>query len=170
MSNSQGNPCRACSTGQHCCSRLNGLMLSAEEFRAHFEAHREELSIRQSNRVIIVSSKEGGACPHWTPDGCRIYLHRPVDCRVFPYITARVIEKQNEVKIVFHSRSDCPLKDQLYPHMPEADIKRLLTRLGKSMYGSSKAIVVQYERGFISRLQNRIEAAISRRLYRTGHQ
>jgi hypothetical protein len=54
--------------------------------------------------------------------------------------------------------------------MPEAEIKRLLTVLGKSMYGSTKAIVVQYERGFISRLQNRIEAAISRRLYRTGHQ
>jgi Fe-S-cluster containining protein len=149
---------------------LSGLVLSADEFRAHFEAHREGLLITHSNRVVIVSSKEGGACPHWGQEGCRIYLHRPVDCRVFPYITARVIEKLSHVKIVFHSRSDCPLKDQLYPHMPEAEIRRLLTRLGNSMYGATKPVVVQYERGFVSRLRNRIEAAISRRLYRTGQQ
>src|SRR6266702_5146680 len=117
------------------------------------------------NKVIIVSSKKGNACPHWGPDGCRIYLQRPIDCRVFPYITALVIEKRSKVKIVFHSRSDCPLKDRLYLNMPETDIKQLLMELGKSMYGPTKAIVVQHERGFISRLQNRVEAAISRRLY-----
>jgi Fe-S-cluster containining protein len=168
MNNLQGNPCLACSTGQHCCSRLSGLVLSADEFMRLFEAHQKELSIKQSNKVIIVSSIHGNACPHWGPDGCRIYLHRPIDCRVFPYITALVIEKRSKVKIVFHPKSDCPLKDQLYRNMPEADIKRLLTELGKSMYGSTKAIDVQRERGFISRLQNRVEAAISRRLYRTG--
>jgi len=169
MNNIQRNPCLACSTGQHCCSRLSGLVLSADEFKTLFKGHREELSIRQSNRVVIVSSKEGNACPHWGPDGCRIYLRRPIDCRVFPYITALVIEKRTKVKIVFHSRSNCPLKDQLYRNMPEADIRQLLTELGKSVCGSTKSIVVQRERGFISRLQNRVEAAISRRLYQTGH-
>ncbi len=165
MSSVKGNPCLACSTGQHCCSRLSGLVLSADEFRTLFKSHREELAIKQSNKVIIVSSKKGNACPHWGPDGCRIYLQRPIDCRVFPYITALVIEKRSKVKIVFHSRSDCPLKDRLYLNMPETDIKQLLMELGKSMYGPTKAIVVQHERGFISRLQNRVEAAISRRLY-----
>jgi Fe-S-cluster containining protein len=142
-------------------------VLGADEFTTLFEGHREQLAIKQANKVFIVSSKEGGACPHWGPDGCRVYEQRPVDCRVFPYITALVIESRSRVKIVFHSRSDCPLKEQLYPDMPEADIKRLLTEWGKSMYGSTKAIVVCYEQGFFSRLQHRIEAAISRRLYRT---
>ncbi|MBK5273437.1 MAG: YkgJ family cysteine cluster protein [Desulfuromonadales bacterium] len=169
MSNIQGNPCLACITGQHCCSRLSGLVLSADEFRLFFEGHRKELSIKQSNKAIIVSSINGNACPHWGESGCRIYLHRPIDCRVFPYVTARIIEKRSTVKIVFHSRSDCPLKNQLYRTMPEADIRNLLTELGKSVYGSAKSIVVQHERGYISRLQNRIEAAISRRLYQTGH-
>jgi Fe-S-cluster containining protein len=148
---------------------LSGLVLSAEEFRALFKAHQPGLSIRQANNIMIVSAKEGGACPHWGANGCRIYQHRPIDCRVFPYITAHVIEKRSKVKIVFHSRSDCPLKDQLYRDMPEADIKNLLTELGKSVYGSTKPILVQHERGVISRLRNRIEAAISRRLYRAGH-
>lgn len=170
MSNYRGNPCLSCSTGQHCCSRLSGLVLSADEFRRFFEGHRKELSIKQSNGVMIVSSTHGNACPHWGPDGCRIYLQRPIDCRVFPYITALVIEKRTKVKIVFHSRSDCPLKEQLYPNMPEADIRQLLTELGKSVYGPAKSIVVQHERGFIARLQNRVEAAISRRLYRSSHQ
>lgn len=166
MSNTQGNPCLACSTGQHCCIRLSGLLLSANEFITLFKYHQEKLSIKQSNKVTIVSSKEGNACPHWGPSGCRIYQQRPIDCRVFPYITARIIEKRSTVKIVFHSRSDCPLKDQLFLHMPEADIKNLLIEFGKNVYGSTKTIVVSHERGFISRFRNRVEAAISRRLYR----
>ncbi len=169
MSNIQGNPCLACSTGQHCCSRLSGLVLSADEFSRFFDAHRKELSIRQSNKVIIVSAADGKACPHWGPGGCRIYGERPIDCRVFPYVTARIIEKRSKVKIVFHSRSDCPLKEQLYRNMPEADIKHLLIEFGNDVYGSTKTIVVQRERGIISRVRNRIEAAISRRLYKSGH-
>jgi Fe-S-cluster containining protein len=169
MDNIQVNPCLACSTGQHCCSRLSGLVLSADEFRTHFEGHRKELSVTHANKVVIVSSTNETACPHWEPGGCRIYRQRPIDCRVFPYVTARIIEKRSKVKIVFHSRSDCPLKDQLYRTIPEADIRNLLLELGKSVYGSAKTIFVLHERGFISRLQNRVEAAISRRLYRAGH-
>ena len=168
-SGEQKNPCLACSTGQHCCSRLSGLVLSADEFRTLFKRRQDGLSIKQSNKVFIVSSKNGTACPHWGPDGCRIYLQRPIDCRVFPYVTAQIIEKRSAVKIVFHSRSDCPLKDPLYLNMPETEIRQLLMELGKSMYGSTKSIVVQHERGFFSRLQHRIEAAVSRRLYRTRH-
>ena len=166
MSNNQGNPCLACSTGQHCCSRLSGLVLSADEFRQFFEGHRKELSIRQSNKVIIVSAADGKACPHWGESGCRIYGQRPIDCRVFPYVTARIIEKRTKVKIVFHSRSDCPQKEQLFLNMPEADIRSLLIAFGKSVHGAAKPIVVQHERGFISRLRNRVEAAINRRLCR----
>jgi Fe-S-cluster containining protein len=147
---------------------LSGLVLSPDEFKAHFKRHREELAIKQSNKVFVVSSQKGGGCPYWGPDGCQIYLQRPIDCRVFPYVTARIIENRSNVKIVFHSRSDCPLKDQLYLKMPESDIRNLLMELGKSVYGSTKTIVVQHERGIISRFRNRIEAAISRRLYKSG--
>ena len=169
MSNIQGNPCVACSTGQHCCLRLSGLVLSVDEFRRLFAGHQENLSIKQSNRVIIVSSIKGTACPHWAQNGCRVYPQRPIDCRVFPYVTVHIIEKRSKVKIVFHSRSDCPMKDQLYLNMPQADIKNLLIEFGKSVYGSTKSIIVQHEGGFISRCKNRVEAAISRRLYRSGH-
>ena len=165
MSNTQGNPCLACSTGQHCCIRLSGLLLSADEFRTLFKDHQEKLSIRQSNRVTIVSTQKGNACPHWGENGCRIYGQRPIDCRVFPYVTARIIEKRSTVKIVYHSRSDCPLKEQLFLNMPEADIKKLLKEFGKVVYGSAKSIDVQHERGCLSRFRNRVEAAISRRLY-----
>jgi Fe-S-cluster containining protein len=169
MSNTHENPCVTCSTNQQCCSRLSGLVLSEDEFRSLFKGHRKELSVKRSNKSVIVSSKNGIACPHWGIDGCRIYLDRPIDCRVFPYITTHVIEKRKKVKIVFHSRSDCPQKDRLYLIMPEADIKALLMSFGKNMYGATKTIIVQYEKGVISQLRNRVEAAISRRLYQEGH-
>jgi Fe-S-cluster containining protein len=169
MNNIQDNPCLACSTDQHCCSRLSGLVLSADEFRRFFEGHRNKLSIRQSDKVIIVSAADGKACPHWGTNGCRIYGQRPIDCRVFPYVTTHIIEKRSRIKIVFHSRSDCPLKEKLILNMPEADIRNLLIEFGKSVYGSTRPIVVQHERGFVSRLLNRLEAAISRRLHRAGH-
>jgi len=93
------NPCLACSTDQHCCSRVSGLMLSEGEFRKHFASHLQELIVRRSRKVVYVSSKSGGSCPHWGVDGCRIYLERPIDCRVFPYIPTHVIEKEDQIKI-----------------------------------------------------------------------
>ncbi len=169
MGNIQNNPCLACSTGQHCCIRLSGLLLSADEYRTLFEGHRDVLAVRQANKVTIVSTREGHACPHWGPSGCGVYLQRPIDCRVFPYVTVHVIEKRSKVKIVFHPKSDCPMKEQLFRIISQAEIKRLLIDFGKNVFGPAKTIVVQQEGGFISRLRNRVEAAISRRLYRARH-
>jgi Fe-S-cluster containining protein len=164
MSNVQNNPCLACSTNQHCCSRVSGLLLSEEDFRRHFDRHQAELSVRRSGKVVIVSSKGGGPCPHWGKDGCRIYGERPIDCRVFPYIPTHIIDKGNRVKIVYHGRIDCPLKAELFLLMPEAEIKSLLTAFGRKLYGETRTIVVQRENGVITRLFNRIEAAIYRRM------
>jgi|GEM_PF-674436 len=152
------NQCLNCSTNQHCCSKVSGLMLSRTEYSTHFKSHHRELTVRTSQRVVIVSSKNGGPCPHWGADGCRIYQERPIDCRVFPYTLTHIIEKGKEVKIVFHDRSDCPQKKGLFPLAPEAGIIALLTEFGRKMYGVETTIMVQHENGIVSRFFNRIDS------------
>ncbi|HZV81857.1 MAG TPA: YkgJ family cysteine cluster protein [Geobacteraceae bacterium] len=166
MSTVTNNPCLACPTNQHCCSRLSGLLLSEDEFRRHFAGHRDGLSVRRSGKVVSVSAKSGGPCPHWGNDGCRIYRERPIDCRVFPYIPYRIIDRGERIKIVFHTRSDCPQKESLFLQMPEAEVKALLLAFGRQLYGETRTIVVQQETGIFSRIRTRIEAAIFRRLHR----
>jgi Fe-S-cluster containining protein len=141
-------------------------MLTKSEFNKLFKSHEQELLVRQSNKVVVVSSEEGGACPHWGKGGCRIYQDRPIDCRVYPYIMTRVIEKRNKVKIVFHARTDCPQKDRMYALMSETDASALVREFGKKLYGKDKTIIVQCEKGLVSRLRNRIETAISRRRFK----
>jgi len=166
MGDVKSNPCLACSTNQHCCSRVSGLMLSEDEFGRHFARHQDELSVWRSHKVVTVSAKNGGPCPHWGQDGCRIYGERPIDCRIFPYVPIYVIDRGSRVKIVFHSRSDCPQKGNLFLLMPEAGVKKLLMALGRNLYGETRAIVVQQEKGMLSRVCNRIEAAVFRRISR----
>ena len=91
-----------------------------------------------------------------------IYISRPTDCRVFPYVTTHVIEKRNKIKITFHSRSDCPKKDRLYLLMPEAEIRMLLTEFVRKTFGEKKTIIVLHEDEVASRLRNRIKAALGR--------
>lgn len=162
MSTTRDNPCIGCSTNQHCCSKLSGLVLAEEEFHRLFHHHEAELSIQWSNKVAVVSTKHGGPCPHWRQEGCRVYPDRPIDCRVFPYVTTQVIEKRGEIRITFHSRSDCPKKERLFLLMPEAEIRSLLAAFGKKAYGETGTIVVQHEDEIAARLRNRIRAAITR--------
>jgi len=166
MSNIPGNPCVACTTNQHCCTRLSGLILTQKEFDALFKSHAEGLLVRHADKIVIVSTRDGGACPHWSKGGCRIYQDRPIDCRIFPYILTRVIEKRNKVKIIFHTRTDCPQKDILYALMPEAAARALAMEFGKNIFGEKKTIIVERERGLFSQLRIRIETAISRRRFR----
>jgi Fe-S-cluster containining protein len=141
-------------------------MLSEDEFERHFAARLPTLIMRRSRKLVIVSCRDQGPCPHWGREGCGIYLDRPIDCRVFPYIPTHVVEKGKRVKIVFHGRSDCPQKNRLFPLMPEAEIRALLVALGQKLYGETKAVVVRHEKGLVSRIYNRIEAALYRRLNR----
>lgn len=166
MSNVPANPCSACATNQHCCSRLSGLILMQKEFDVLFKSRAEGLLVRQANKVVIVSTKDGGACPHWAKGGCKIYQDRPIDCRIFPYIMTRVIEKKNKVKIIFHTRTDCPQKDKMFVLMPEAAVRALIMEFGKRIYGEDKTIIVECEKGLLSQLRIRIETAISRRRFR----
>lgn len=169
MSNTKDNPCIECSTNQHCCSKLSGLFLVEEEFNQYFKKHETNLEVTWSNKIAVISVKQGGPCPHWGKDGCRIYLDRPIDCRVFPYVTTQIIENRNKIKITFHSRSDCPKRDSLYLLMPEAEIRMLLTTFGKKAFGENKTVIVRHEDEIASRLRNRIKAAISRQWRKIRH-
>lgn len=156
------NPCASCSTNQHCCSRLSGLILAQDEFNKLFKSRSEALSVRRAGKVVIVSAADGGACPYWGKGGCRIYRDRPIDCRIFPYILTRVIERRKSVKIIFHTRTDCPRKDVLYALMPLLQAKALAAEFGQKAYRGDKTINVQCQKGPVSRFLNRIESALSR--------
>jgi hypothetical protein len=143
---------------------LSGLLLGEEEFDRHFAPHRDRLSVHRSGRAFVVSAKSGDSCPHWGAGGCRIYRERPIDCRVFPYVLFRIIDRGKSVRIVFHDRSDCPHKDQLFLQIPEGEVTALLLAFGKMLYDDGRAIVVVRETGIFSRLRTRVEAAVWRRL------
>lgn len=159
---SNDNPCTGCSTNQHCCSKLSGLFLNEREFNLHFRNHEAQLEVKRSKNIAIVSTKQGGPCPHWGKEGCGIYLDRPTDCRVFPYVTTHVIAKRNKIRITFHNRSDCPKKDSLYLLIHEAEIRILLADFVRQTFGGKKPITVLNEDEVASRLRNRIRAAIGR--------
>ena len=141
-------------------------MLTQNEFNALFKSRAEGLWVRQARNVVIVSARDGGACPFWGKDGCRIYQDRPMDCRVYPYILTRVIEKRNNAKIIFHTRTDCPQKDRLYELMPEAAARALALEFGEKIFGKDTAIIVEREKGLLSKLRIRIETMASRRRFK----
>jgi Fe-S-cluster containining protein len=156
-----GNPCEGCTVS--CCLKM-GLFLPKAEFSQHFQRHEESLVIRQIGKIFVVSPKEGQVCPYLDNGGCRIYHERPIDCRVYPYIMSHIIEKRNKVKIVFHTRSDCPKKSTLYRLMPESEARALIIAFGKKIYGESKTIIAHRESGMLSQFCNRFEARLSRSL------
>jgi len=143
-----------------------GLLLSPDEFNRLFKSHVEDLIVRRSNNVLVLLPKEGHACPHFENGACRIYNERPIDCQVYPYVIRHVIEKRTKVKIVFHTRSDCPQKSILYTLVTEAQARALIVKFGKRLYGANKAIVVHREDSIVSQWLNRFDAAIFRRWHR----
>jgi len=161
MTDIHENPCKGCT--RNCCIPM-GLFLSEDEYLNHFQQYSDGLLFRRSQKIIVATPKEGLACPHLEHGGCRIYHERPIDCRVYPYVLIHMIERLRKVKIVFHTRTDCPQKDRLYQIMPESEARALLMALGKKVYGEEKSIIVCREGGIASRVRNRIEAAIFRRL------
>jgi Fe-S-cluster containining protein len=164
MSTVNDNPCVACTT--NCCTIKGwcGLMLTKDEFEEHFKSHAEGILIRQSDKYVVISSKEGRVCPHLEDGGCRIYQDRPIDCRLYPYVMRFVSENAKKVKIAFHTRSDCPQKKTML--LPEADARALVMEFGKKVFGEDKTIIVQREKGLVSRLRIRIETTISRRRFK----
>lgn len=166
MSEDHGNPCVECiKSSKHGCCALKGacgLMLTNDEYDRHFKAHAEGLEIRQSKKFHIISSKEGLICPHFENGACGIYHDRPLDCRLYPYVMRRFIERGRKVKIVFHSKSDCPDKPALFRLMQEAAAKELVVAFGKKVYGENACVSARHEKGLFSRLIYRAETMVSR--------
>ncbi len=166
MSTVGDNPCAACITNRGCCTLKGwcGLMLTKDEFELHFKEYSNGLSVRLTNDYVVISTKEGLACPHLTGSGCRIYQDRPIDCRLFPYVMRFVSANAKKVKIAFHTRSDCPQKNTLL--IPEAAARALVREFGEKVFGGDKTIVVVREKGLLSRLRIRIETTINRRRFK----
>ena len=166
MSTAGDDPCAVCATNRGCCTLKGwcGLMLTKDEFEKHFKSHAEKLFIRLNDNHVVISTKEGLACPHLSDSGCRIYQDRPIDCRLFPYVMRFVSRNAKKVKIAFHTRSDCPTKNILL--IPEAEARALVMEFGKKVNGADKIIIVQREKGLFSRLRFRIETTVNRRRFK----
>jgi Fe-S-cluster containining protein len=168
MSETQDNPCKECTLNHDCCRRFSGLMLTRDEYERHFRNTTEGLVVKKANGFFVVSSRTEGECPYWGNGGCLIYPDRPIDCRLYPYVIRHLIEKKRKVHMVFHDRSACPQRDSVYALMPESEIRALVKAFGRKVYGESKTIIVHREKGVLSRLRYRIEAALSRHWNKIG--
>ncbi len=148
------NPCQACP--DNCCSirGLFGLLLSKDEFADLFKKHEQQLNVRKEDQFIVISSKENAMCPHFYDGGCKIYLERPIDCRLYPYQMRLAYETKGKAKFVLHSRSDCPRKANLL--LPEEEARKLIKDFGRNVFGDKK-IIVQNTDHIFSRLMIKIE-------------
>lgn len=133
-------------------------MLTEDEYRSVFAAHEGRLEVKRSSNVVIITPKDGGACPQWREGGCSIYQRRPNDCCLHPYMMTHIIQVRGRVKITFYNLNDCPQRDVL---MSEAEAGALVTEFGKKAFGEGRTVVAQCEKGRITRLLNRIEESVS---------
>ena len=136
-------------------------MLTKEEFDTHFKGHSDKLVVRSSRNFVVISSRDGFACPHLGVEGCKIYHGRAIDCRLFPYTMSNVFEKRKYIRIVFHNRSDCPQKSHLLQPVDEA--RALVMEFARAVFGTDKPIIVTFEknRTFFSRARNFIDRKLS---------
>ncbi|MFH2106931.1 MAG: YkgJ family cysteine cluster protein [Candidatus Micrarchaeota archaeon] len=81
--------CRACGK---CCKEKNGIMILATEQNAkqlYSEVDRKvpQRKIERDTEGLFINPKENGEC-HFLADRatCSIYSHRPLICRMFPFI------------------------------------------------------------------------------------
>jgi Fe-S-cluster containining protein len=163
MTNLYDNPCHECSV--NCCSKM-GLFLSKEEYFKLFQPYEDRLRVKKKGAIYIVLPQIGGVCPYLSKGVCRIYAQRPIDCQIYPYVLRHFIKKGNKAKITYHTGSDCPQKYKLYQLMSEREVRSLISKLGKQLYGENILISVHCEGGGVSQLLNRIEATLFRRLNR----
>jgi len=107
----------------------------------------------------MVSAKEGYSCPIWNGDQCTIYADRPMECRLFPYTTGKIVHIGNRVDISFHSRTKCPNKEILL--MSKAEAKGMLLSFSRRAFRDVDKIKIDYE-WFYIKFKNKIREFIWR--------
>lgn len=138
------NPCLKCPVDQSCCRNLNGLTLNDEEYDRLFAEHSAEFRRVKNGKLYKIYSDGGASCPHW--DGqCQVYESRPMDCDLYPYTIANIFEGKGSVYATFHSRTECPLSDELIQprEAAAATIHEFLTKT----YGPEVTVSVKYDEG-----------------------
>lgn len=139
MNESPFNPCAACAIQQDCCTRLSGLRLTEAEFDRCFAVHRHLLDIQREGSIIVVSPKNGAACPNWQEGGCAVYDIRPRECQLFPFTLFVRKAGTETVSIGFHSDTHCPQKAALLAPVPVAH--SLVVAFGQEAFPAARVQV-----------------------------
>ena len=90
ISKTNFHPCYDCNTGACCISFNNdGISLGPQfskyeysTFRKHYPG---EADFHKNGALYSPLIKEESKCPFLGDKGCKIYDHRPIDCRIFPF-------------------------------------------------------------------------------------
>jgi len=138
------NPCLKCPTEQSCCRELNGLKINEAEYTKLFAGNDAHLTVKKKGKLYEISSLGGGPCPHWN-EQCQIYGSRPMDCDLYPYTMGNVFESEREVYATYHSRTQCPLSEDLLG--PREKAEALILAFLKETYGEGVKITVRYDEG-----------------------
>ena len=126
------NPCSTCSIHQDCCTHLSGLRVTKTEFERCFVPHTELLEIEQEGPVLVLTPKNGAACPNWQGGGCAVYENRPRECRLFPFTLFVRKPSDGLVSLGYHSDTNCPLKAMLLPS--EAEARAIVASFGEEAF------------------------------------
>jgi Fe-S-cluster containining protein len=135
-------------------------MLTRDEYEAQFKQYEENLFVKQSDGVYIVTPRNGSACPYWGRGACTIYRNRPIDCRLYPYMMTQVDKENDELKINLNTSSLCPKSDALRMLMPEAEARAHIAEFWREVVGDEMRIIVQRESGLVSHLRSWIKAIV----------
>ena len=142
-------------------------MLTAGEYDALFRRFEKELDVKNANGVILVTPREGERCPHLLGHDCQVYQDRPIDCRLYPYMMVRVVERGHRATVFFTPRSLCPENDRIRSLMSEDEAKTLVVTFWKQVYDEGWTIDARCEKGPVSRLLQWIETIRGTQVYPT---
>jgi len=136
------NKCLACSLERNCCQQIDNLRLTKSEFHRHFSNHADKFHIKDFGAWLLLNAKKDTACPHWQGQ-CSIYESRPVECQLYPHTIGEIVETGSHVKLTYHARTACPLKDELIA--PQEESERAIRRFAEDAFGVDAKIIVRTE-------------------------
>lgn len=151
------NPCLTCPGPDTCCGIPGrfSLRLSKTEFEKHFRDKVEDILVTEKDKVIMIFSKEGKGCPNLDKKGCRVYLDRPTDCRLYPYQMLPLYETRRKVKFFLYILPNC-IENKTFS-MPESEAIALVEEFGRKIYGNKDIVVRIYRDNLLFKLRNKIE-------------